>query len=132
MTPEQEKLLLDYVAEGKTERVGLARKVSDGFHSLKDATARILHQFELHEQKDDLRFQQLADMVKGANARLEKLEKNTEDTGRHNIVVLEEHIKERKQDTAKWMQFWVGVGVSVIVMATGGGISLLITKAFGK
>lgn len=131
VSPEQERLVLEYLAEGKSDRVAMNRKLHDGFAHLKDATSKILHQFELHEQKDDLRFQQITDMVRGTNARLDKLEMAAEDTGRHNIVVLEEKLKERGQKTTQWAQFVAGAILSLAVMGIGAGLTVLLNKAVG-
>lgn len=123
MSPEVERQLLDFITEGKTEKVTLR----DHLKTNTSAMQKIFHQLELHEQKDDTRHQQITEAFRGTHARLEKLERDAEDTGKHNIEELKARLAEaqqaerdRKATKTTWSITWVHVAVTVLVAVCSG------------
>lgn len=120
MNQDTEALILRYLAEGKTERV----TVRDAITGNTGALQRIFHQLELHEQKDDARHAEMKASIAGCNARLDRLERSSEDTGKHNVELLTKQLDERKKSVAGWVQAMALALVSAML----GIVATLLTK----
>lgn len=128
-------LLRGYIDEER------ARRVSDGERIDKQTLAlqRIFAQLELHEQKDDSRHGEVKNALAGMNARVEKLERGAEDTGRHNVEELNKRLAEMKAEkistdaalkASKERGLWVvakGFGALVVVFISA-WVGSLFTK----
>lgn len=113
MTPDVERQLLDYLSEGRVERLGIAKKVD----SAADAVRHILDQLVLHEQKDDFRHAEVMNLVRGQDARITALERNADDTGRHNVEELRTKLKEKDAIAAERTKWWARWGVQLVTTA---------------
>ena len=128
MTPEQEKILLDYLAEGKVERI----TVKDHMRANTTALQRIFHQLELHEQKDDARHTEVKSALAGLNARVDALEDAAEDTARHNVEELQQELRRREGQGFEWKKFLAAAVVTIGVALASGTVSVLVTLAMKK
>src|SRR5678815_3526699 len=97
-TAKLERLLERYLAEGKQERI----TVSDHIRHNTTALQRIVHQLELHEQKDDARHTELKAAIAGINARVDAIEEEQEITDRHDVTALQAQLADRKRNDFEW------------------------------
>lgn len=123
MSPDIERELLAYLAEGKTEKVS----IKDHLAKNTGAMQRIFHQLELHEAKDDARHLEVKQALAGVHARVDRLERDADDTGRHNIEDLKQQLKERQASSRTWATTWVQVVAAVAVAVASGALGVLIT-----
>jgi hypothetical protein len=111
MTPDQEAELLRLVREGRSERAS----VSEDRRGVRDALGKVFNQLALHEQKDELRHEQVIDSLKGANSRIGKLEQDADDTGSHNLAEARSQLAETRKAR---IDFWRNI--AIIVMGAAG------------
>lgn len=125
MTPEIEKILVDYVQEGRKDRIGL----QDSFEMMRHSIDRIFNQMQLHEQKDDARFEEIKDLSRGISSRVNRLEDAQEITGRHNMESMRVKLKEEKEAKTWWGRFVIQTLIAVTIAMAGAMISLLVSYA---
>lgn len=118
-----EKLLENYLAEGKKEHVSMF----DQLKGLGSASQRIVHQLELHQQKDDAAFSALSNDIKGVQARIAHLEADTINTGRYNIDRLQKELEERKKGEQTLRMTFVNAGIGAVITLIGGLLALLVS-----
>ena len=98
MTPDDlNSKLLEYLEDGKRSRVSEASKLDQ----LIVSHQHMANNQSLMERKVDMLGSQMQEQMKGVNARIAKLEDAAEDTGSHNISLLQEKLKEQKEVAAK-------------------------------
>lgn len=117
-----ERQLVNYLAEGKKERISMF----DQLKGLGNASQRILHQLELHQQKDELSFAALQDHLKGVSARLAALEVDLDDTGSHNIERLQRELDERKKAQQGLNSIFINAGVGGALALIGALLALIV------
>ena len=128
MSPETEKELMNYLAQGKTERVSMF----DQLKGLGNASQRILHQLELHQQKDDAAFESLRYDIKGISARVADLERDVDSTGNYNMQELKGQLEERKRQEHGLKQIMLNAGVGALITFVGALLALLATYVLRK
>lgn len=117
-----ERQLVNYLAEGKKERVSMF----DQLKGLGSVSQSILHRLALHEQKDDLSFASIQDHLKGLASRLTALEKDDIVTGRHDITQLQRELDERKKAQQGLSNIFINAGVGGALALVGALLALLV------
>lgn len=111
MSPDVERTLMDYLAEGRIERI----KVSDKVDHATNAIGNVLNQLQLHEHKDDARFGEVKAAIAGVYSRLDDLERDAEDTGRYNLEELRAKLKRKEEAEDARLSWWARFGVQTMV-----------------
>jgi len=127
-TAKLERLLEGYLAEGKQERI----TVSDHIRHNTTALQHIVHQLELHEQKDDARHTELKAAIAGINARVDAIEDEQEITDRHDVTALQAQLADRKRNDFEWKKAAVAAMVAFLVALVSGCIGVASAWALRK
>jgi hypothetical protein len=122
MSPETERELLNYLAQGKEERVSMF----DQLKGLGNAAQRILHQLELHQQKDDAAFESLRYDIKGISARVADLERDVDSTGNYNLQELKGQLDERKKADQTLKAALINAGLGATITLVGALLALVV------
>jgi len=86
-----EELLRKFVQEGTEDRIErktdrrLLTSMSNKLEYVVNAHGELATWTKLHEQKDDIRHEELKQAIAGTNSRVKALEDEQESTGRHNV-----------------------------------------------
>jgi hypothetical protein len=111
VTPEQERLLLEYVTEGSSTRAANGGKL-DRIAAKLD-TMRT--DFKLHAQNDEARDKEFRAALVGLDERVDRLEGAADATGKHNVEELRAQIKKQDESNTWWTRW----GVQALVGAVG-------------
>ena len=120
LTPDQERLLFEYIRDGQNTRMVNGDKLDTLSADIRLQNTAI----QLHFQKDELTNQEFRESLRGHGARLTSLEEREEITSQHSIAELKAQLKERQQkdsESSTWLKRW---GVQTFV-----AIALLISSA---
>ncbi len=117
-----ERQLIAYLAEGKKERVSMF----DQLKGVGNAAQRILHQLELHQQKDDLSFAALTDNLKGLSSRITALENDDIVTGNHIVEDIRRKNEKLEQSRSALANIFINAGVGGALALVGALLALLV------
>jgi hypothetical protein len=113
ITPEQERLLFEYIRDGQQTREANGSKLDTISANISLQNT----QMQLHFQKDELTQQEFRDSLRGHGARLTELEEKEVITSQHDIVELRKQLKER-DESSTWLKRWglqTFVGIAMMV-----------------
>lgn len=126
--------ILQYLREGKETRESNSEKL-DQITILAQKTNL---EMQLHLQRDEMAHNEFRNSLNGLASRVDALEKDGEDTSKHNLVALQEQLKERDRakkeqdrlayDNVIWYKRW---GVQTIGGAILGLIIMYIASKLG-
>ena len=122
MNPETERELMNYIAQGKQERIS----VFDQLKGLGSASQRILHQLELHQQKDDAAFNAIQNDFAGISARIANLERDVDSTGNYNLSELKAQLAERKRAEQTLKSALINGAIGAAIAFVGGLLALIV------
>lgn len=124
------------------------KKVGEKVEAVRETTQRLFNRFELHEQKDEERHKELKNDYLGLASRVQRLEVDAENTGKHNIEELQRRLREKEEREQKladkalerreenrtwWQRHWVavvtGIAASLVVGALSTGCTWLVMRA---
>ncbi len=122
-----DKLLVEFLQDARTDRKQIREQVA-GQHK---ATSHISNQITLLANNMDLGFKEVKNEFKGIYSRLEKLEEDFEDTGRHNVEDLRRKLHEKETEEKERANYWkkelITWSFRVAAFAGGGVVTYLVS-----
>ena len=138
MDSDVEELLRKFVQEGTEDRIErktdrrLLTSMSNKLEYVVNAHGELATWTKLHEQKDDIRHEELKQAIAGTNSRVKALEDEQESTGRHNVEELQRQLKERDDNRTWWRRhatsFITGIIAALVTALVVGSCTYLWTR----
>lgn len=110
MSPEVEKEILTYLRADEKERT-----------ENRAAIQHVSNQILLLSQKLDMHERIIGERISGLSSRVDRLEKDAETTGQHEIEDMRKALEERKHDSVWWRRSgvqWLVAALGALLMVT--------------